>query len=208
MKKLLTLLIAVTLAATCASARSFKIIQINTPTINIGGNDLKPGDSFDESQRINWKSNTQVMMIKADNDVFIVSPVAIAQSKAKDFSDFLRIVKPTIHRGSSTPITEDDHRRLFEGPHILVDSLRFDVGWRMDAANFFYATFTGADGKEMIAPLDFEGNTVILTRQLFGDLAETADPIAVTIHYYESGLGEDTVITDAMSVVILPDWIR
>lgn len=204
MKKILILLL-IAIVAIGANARTFTILELNTPVINIGGVDLKVGDTFDHRKHISWKSARQAMRVRTDNNkVLVISPTLFAKYKAKEFSDFLAIVEPMITRAGSTPLTEDEHRRVFEGDHVLLDSLTFDVGWKMDDSSFFYATFTDTKGQEYKVPLAYEGHTVIIPRQLFEDIPVKDDSVAITIHYHESEPDEDTVITDAMNVIIVP----
>ena len=46
------------------NAQQVKIVKCNTPTINVGGNELSVGNSFDMNSTIKWSSKTQVVMVR------------------------------------------------------------------------------------------------------------------------------------------------
>lgn len=62
--KNIILYIIVALNSIGVKAQQVKIIKSNTPTINIGGENLKVGDTFDCNKVIKWTSSTQVVIVR------------------------------------------------------------------------------------------------------------------------------------------------
>ena len=208
MKRILLLLFLYSITILATSARTFKIIKLNTPTINIGNKELCVNDYFNETEHIKWQSTSQAMKIKSDdNKIMIVSPSLFAQYNVKKFSDFIATVEPMIRRSGPIPVTLDDHRRLFNGCHVLMDSLTFNVGWRMDSSSFFYATTFDSEGNAIKISLPFEKDKIVITREHIDSIIGNKEIIPLTIHYYETDLDDNTSITNNMKLIVVPNWI-
>lgn len=206
MKKLLAIIL---IAATCLTVggRTYKIKYINTPTITIGGKKLSVGDKFDSKSKISWQSDRQAMkVISDDNQIVYLSPNILAQKNPpKNLRDFLTGERSANVRGG-TPISVADHRELFEACFVLLDSLSFDVGWKMNPSSHFYARTNNLD-KNFLIDLPYDGQTTFIPREAFENLIDKIDSVTLSIYYVYDFDGPDQEIielTDNMTLYLVP----
>lgn len=207
MKKFLAaLFVATTFAA--ANARTFEIKVLNTPTINIGGRTLKAGDKFEDSAPVNWASDRQAMKVLSDdNKVYVLSKDLMAKRNAKTFADYLASVKTASSRndGDNFPVTVADHRRIFEGDFVLLDTIALKVGWRTDDSSYFEAQTMDLGENNFSFVIPANDNVLVITKETFAKLPSECNYVILKIDYIEKEYGDTTEITDSMAVEIVPE---
>ncbi len=208
MKRILimTLLLAVVQAV---SATTFVIKVLNTPSITINGKELKVGDRFDENAVISWKSESQAMkVLSEDNNVYVFTPKIFSKYHVKNFKDYLTSVKTMAVRndGENFPVSVEDHRAIFEGSFVLMDSLSFNVGWKVDDNSYFEATTNNLDNNfSFVIPCI--GNELIITKENLASLSDNVDSISLIIRYVETEYNESVLITESMNLELVPECI-
>lgn len=206
MKKFLALFFFV-LSLTVANARTFEIKVINTPTINIGGKNLKVGNTFDEKAPIVWSSDHQAMkVVSDDNNVYVLSNKLLSKHKAKSFADYITSVKSATVRndGENFPVTVDDHRAILENDFVLLDTISVRVGWRTNESSYFEATTTNLGDQNFSFIISSQDNVLTISRDSFPMLSSDFSEIILSIKYVEKEYGETTPITDSMIIEITP----
>ncbi|MDE5969013.1 MAG: hypothetical protein K2G64_07910, partial [Muribaculaceae bacterium] len=190
-----------------ATARTFEIKVLNTPTIKIGGQDLSVGNHFDDKEEISWSSDNQAMKVLSDdNKVFVLSKMLFSKVKGKSLYDYLTTTKTASVRndGENFPITLADHRVIFENEFVLLDSLTFNVGWRTNDTSYFEAKTTNLGENNFSFILPANDNELTISRELMPQSVSESGKLAFTISYIEKEYGETTLITDAMVIEIVP----
>ena len=66
------------------NAQQVKIVKCNTPTINVGGNELSVGNSFDKNSTIRWSSKTQVVMVRNTDGRVIRLAASLSEDGIQD----------------------------------------------------------------------------------------------------------------------------
>lgn len=203
------ILVFLTLTLLISSARTFEIKVLNTPYINIGGKELKVGNKFDEKAFINWSNERQAMkVLSEDNKVYVLSKGLLAKHKAKSFADYLTSVKSASARndGENFPVTVADHQAIFEGDFALLDSISFNVGWRIDELSYFEARTNNLDKNVSFIIPTIEGR-LVLTKYFLKSLSLDYDKISFTIIYREKEYNDTTLVTESMNIEIVPSVI-
>lgn len=193
------------------SGKTFEIKVLNTPSITIDGKELKVGNHFDENAKISWRSDSQAMKVLSDdNHIYVISPKIFAKYHVKTFIDYLTSVKSVTVRTGWTdfPTTTDDHRAIFEGCFVLLDSLSFNVGWTVDDNSYFEATTNDLGAEKLSFKIPYNGKELFITKELFDSLPDSISSISLTVKYIESEFGESTVITDSLDIELVPDFLR
>lgn len=206
MKNLLTLSFLV-LSLMLANARTFEIKVLNTPTINIGGKNLKVGNRFDEKAPIVWSSDDQAMkVLSEDNKVYVLSKNLLSKHKANSFVDYITSVKSASVRndGENFPITLADHRAIFENDFVLLDTICVKVGWKTNDSSYFEATTTNLGERNSSFVIPAHDNVLSISRDEFPMLTSDCSAITLSIKYIEKEYGETTPITDSMIIEITP----
>lgn len=205
--KTILLVISLTFSLMIANARTFEIKVLNTPTINIGGKNLKVGNRFDENAVINWSSNNQAMKVLSDdNKIYVLSKGLLSKHNSKTFADYITSIKSATVRndGENFPVTVADHRALLEGDFVLLDSINVKVGWRTNDSSYFEATTTNLGEKNISFIITSMDNVLTITRNVFSQLSSDCDYVILSINYIEKEYGETTPITDSMNIEIVP----
>ena len=206
MRNLLTLLFIV-FALAITNAKTFEIKILNTPTINIGGKNLKIGDKFDDKAQIAWSSDKQAMKVLSDdNKIYVLSNKLLNKYKAKTFADYITSVKSATVRndGKNFPITVADHRAIFESDFVLLDSISIIVGWRTNDSSYFEATTTNLGDKNFSFIIPSKGNVLTISNDVFTQLPADTTYVILSIDYIEKEYGETTPITDSTKIEIVP----
>lgn len=199
------------MATVCmAYGRTFEIKVLNTPTITIDDKECGVGDKFGENAKISWAADNQAMKVLSDdNKIYVMSPKIWQKYKVKDFKDFLVTVKNASVRndGEEFPVSVSDHRLLFEDDFLLLDPIRVRVGWRVDDTCYFEATTNNLGDDNFTIIMPYDEHQVIITRDMLGSTPADVDTLSLTVRYVENDIDETTLITDAMTIYIMPETV-
>ena len=89
-KRIICVCAYVSLAFACMS-KTYRIAFLTTPSIEIGGKNLKTGDSFDSEEKISWQSPRQAMKV-VDSSTGIQTLMVgekAEKSKSRNLEDYL-----------------------------------------------------------------------------------------------------------------------
>ena len=158
MKKTIVLLIAICVSTIHIVAQQVKIVKCNTPTINIGGNELSVGSSFDKNSTIKWSSTNQVIMVRNTDGRVIRLSAALSENGTQDIVSKL-LQKQYAHlssRGDEFPAGEyyvEDSLKIFIN---LEESVRpkLELLCKDDNHTYVYTPFLSDDGKYAIISND------------------------------------------------------
>lgn len=181
-------------------SEKLEIKAMNTPYITIGGKKLKVGDKFDSREKITWSSDNQAMkVLSQEKKWYILTKKDFAK---KDISNFISYKKATYVR-ELPPITLEDHKNIFEGHFGLLDSLLFEVGWKVNDDSYFIIEYE-KDGQKNSIILPYDNGSLVLNRNLFTDSADEYKELQLSVKYIEKKSNDTTLITDRMFLDIFP----
>ena len=201
-KRLLLIMLAAVFVHT-AFGETFTIIALNTPTINIGGKNLKKNDKFDSRKKINWSSPKQAMKVMdSDNIPYMVSPAIFSRANKNNFVEYIAYIRPMSVRETRLLVSLDAHRKNFENTFLMFDEISVPVGWKVNETSYFRAEWD-EDGVTKYCILPCEEKAVKLKRELFVDSPSDEAEVTLTINYIEEDYGAITRITDKMNVVVV-----
>lgn len=187
-----------------AFGETFTIVALNTPTINIGGKNLKKNDKFDSRKKINWSSPKQAMKVMDSKNIpYMVSPAILSKANKKNFVEYIAYIRPMSVRATAPLVTLDAHRENFEDTFLIIDEVSVPVGWKVNETSYFRAEWD-EDGVTKYCILPCEEKAVKLKRELFVDSPSDEAEVTLTINYIEEDYGDITRITDKMNVVVVP----
>lgn len=210
MKRILSVIFCA-LSMIIATARTFEIKVLNTPTINIGGKDLKVGNHFDEHAIINWSSDKQaIKVLSDDNKVYVISKGLFSKNDSKTFADYITSIKSATVRndGENFPITVDDHRAILEGNFVLLDSIQVKVGWRTNESSYFEAFINNVGQNDFSFIIPSHENILTISRLDIPKLPSDCGSITLTVKYVEKEYDDTTEITDSMIIEVVPIIIK
>ncbi len=108
MQRLFLIFAFILTMSVCAIAETYQITELTTPTINIGGKQLKKGDRFSGTNNIKWVDNKQVMEVKnlATGTLYLFSrKVFESKGAVSSIADyFLKTKEGSSRGGNSAPI--------------------------------------------------------------------------------------------------------
>lgn len=149
----------------CARAE-YRILFLNTPTINIGGKALKVNDVFSADSEVKWMSPAQAMRV-ADtktgaNEVFV----------GKEFSKAGVSTASAYHakkRSTAASAPEQPVKSLasfLNDTFYLLDRLEIATGVPTDSNHYFFISYMHK-GQELAKAVQNDNGTITLTPQLF-----------------------------------------
>lgn len=200
MKKGLLLLSVLCFSMT-SLAESYKILQMNTPSIMIGGKLCKNGAVFYDTDSIRWTNEKQV--IKAMNlntkQIKLFVAKTFAKSDAISVKDYYLKNNHLSTRGgivSFSDLTEELSDTLF-----LYDSMHIESPVKIDSLSSYLISYV-QDGEKKWRTLMSTDEYFFFNRDLFGDNISDGE-YTLTLYFRKKGM-EDFVIRTNVIVVILP----
>lgn len=194
MKKRIVFILMILFASCRINAQQVRIIKSNTPTINIGGKELRVGDSFDKNSAIKWTSKTQVVMVRNTDGRVIRLAASLSDDGSQDVVSKL-LQKQYTHlssRGDEFP----------GGPYYVEDSLAIPIDleegiypeleliYMIKGQAKSYKPVLSKDGKSAIVSnvifqdIDEHKIECKLIGKIDGDIIELSDPmILIPIEY-------------------------
>ncbi len=189
-----------------AFADSYKLLAINSGTININGKDCKVGDIFADDAEINWSSDMQAIQVQNTTNKRIMTIAAMQQKKTETKSIFDIITKTGIlsTRGDGL-MTIEGLEEYLSKTFYLLDEERVESMLETTKKSYFQVEFS-VKGKSYKKKLKGDKKSFTLDATTFKVPGAEGMEIPVKISY----IGEkgSDVVTDKMKVVVLPKNIK
>lgn len=208
MNKKLCIASICTIISSAAFGEPVKILFLNTPSINIGGKNLKVGDSFDDAATINWQSAKQAMKVQNVKSKKQQLVAARQAQGTKSLKDFFSKTNHLSTRGDGLMGIEGLEEYL-NNTFYLLDPITIKSMLETNGKSYFIATFQiGSEQKKVKLSGDSESFTIDKT--ILDGIEETRlpDEINVSIYYHEDGETEDELISDKMVIVPISNNIK
>ena len=171
----------------------YKILLLNTKTIQIGGKALSVGDCFNQSDPIKWADEKQAMKVLslADNKQYIFTAAVFNKNKTKSIKDYWVHSNRLSTRGSGS--LSSVARKLGDTIY-AIDTTRVAVDYVPDEAEYFFLV---RDGERFELP--YQDGQLVLSPALWeGDVPTLYD---LYFHYSD---GEEECVTEELSINPLP----
>lgn len=201
MNKRLCIISVCTLISSAAISGPVKILFLNTPTINIGGKNLKVGDTFDDAATIKWQSAKQAMKVQ---NLTTKKQQVIAARQAQGSQSLKDFFSKTNHlstRGDGLMGIEGLEEYL-NNTFYLLDPITIKSMLETTESSYFKASFqVGSEQKSVKLSGDSESFTIDDTIFNGVDRSSLPEEVHVSIYYHEDGEAEDELISDKMILV-------
>lgn len=185
-----------------AQTDTYRILYLNTPTINIGGKNRIKGDEFPMSAKIKWASDKQAMRVVSTltkRQLTLSSKIA---SGHKTLSSYLKGEKALATR-PGYPASIPELRSEIPATIYLLDRYEESTSIPIDENHFFFATYT-KDGEEINKKLSAlpQGGGFYIDGSLWeiDGAAFTPAVTVISIHYYDIPNG---TVTDVISNITI-----
>lgn len=201
-------LFSLILLITCAQlqGQTFKILTLNTPSINIGGKSLKVNETFSAADKVNWASGRQAMKVldmdKGTQRLLVAEQ--FAKSRVETIKDYL-----TKNNHLSTRDGELNNTialgSYLKDTFYLLDSIDVATKIPTDDKRFFYISFD-YKGEEINKRIACTDGTFSITRDIFSIDGQPIEPFDtyIRVYYYDTAAGKLTLVSDRMRIVVLP----
>lgn len=203
MKQILYILTFILFCMTAsAQNESYKILYLNTPTIEIGGEDITKGDVFPANASIKWASDKQAMRVVSmvsKRQFTLSSKITLGH---KSLSAFLKGEKALATR-PGYPSSIPELRSEIPTTIYLLDRYEVNTSIPIDEEHFFFATYT-KDGEVINKKLNVlpQGKGFYIDRSLWeiDGVAFTPTSTVVTISYYDVPKGTVTDVNSNITI--------
>lgn len=193
MRRLL-LLLAVFISI-AASAQDYKILFLNTESIRIAGNNLKVGDCFNKSDKIQWADDKQAMKVLSlpDKKQFIFVSKEFKERKANTANVFVQTNRlSTRGAGSLSGVA----RKLGDTVYTIGDTA-VEVDYVPDSSEYFYLMLEGRRHQ-----LEYKDGALLFTADIWGD----NDSVEVDV-FYRYADGTEECVSEGIRIIPLPEMI-
>lgn len=187
----------------------YRIIFLNTSTININGKQLKVNDTFPPSSTVEWISDKQAMKIvdtKSGEQRLLVAS-QYRKTKARNIKNYISGVKHLSSRGIPSNVVS--LRATLSNHFFFIDSLRIETGFPTDCRKYFYVSYK-YKGEEINKHIPNYKGAFIISQDIY-----TIDNISIppfdttlSVFYLDEDKGCVTLITDNMEITVVPDQIE
>lgn len=202
-----TLALAITLALSASAfADDFKLLFVNSGTVNIGGKDCKVGDVIADKAIINWSSDKQAIKVQNTSNKSIKVLSAVQQKKEgfKSIFDFMTKTGHLSTRGDGLMGIEGLEEYLSDTFYLLDEEKVESMLETTDKA-YFQVEFS-VKGKSYTKKLKGDAKSFTLDAETFNVVGAEGAEIPVKISYCDEDGTE--VVTDKMKVVVLAQNIK
>lgn len=189
-------------------AERYTIVFLNTPSVKIGGNLLKLGDSFDDQEIISWTDNDKQMMKVKDGKgrVYKITRRGFKKyekgnASIKSLAEFL------IHEQYLGTRDKDSRKHYTEQEFYLTDTLHFQTFSEkincMGTEAVWYK-----DGKEITTPITrtVDGLFYVVSLSIYKD--EVPCDIKLGIREYNDALNWVNNIYQDIPIIYIPKSIE
>lgn len=205
MKRQILFIVLILLGFNNVFSRSekFRILYINTPSINIGDKELVKGDDFSNTDEIKWSSLEQAMRVSSleTGRQYVVTARRVEKKRGSLLSYL------TSQRSLSTrpgkPTTIVGLRNEIADTLQILDRCEFYTTIPIDTKRFFYATYhrNGEIVNKILPSID-GGFAIDRSLWTIDGCANEPHTTTISIYYYDEEKGEVTTVAD--NVVVIP----
>lgn len=202
-----TIVIALSLTmAVSAFADDFKLLFVNTGTVNIGGKDCKAGEVVSDKAVIAWSSDKQAIKVQnvSDKKIKVLAAMQQKQLGVKNIFDFLTKTGHLSTRGDGLMGIEGLEEYL-SNTFYLIDSEKVESMLETTDKAYFQVEFS-VKGKSYTKKLKGDAKSFTLDTETFNVAGAEGLEISVKISYCDEEGTE--VITDKMKVVVLAKSVK
>lgn len=206
-----------TLVALTSNSEIYTIAKLNTPSILINGRELKTGDEFSDTDKIEWRGSEIMHVVTQDKRLRKFA----AQEAEQEETTIKEMIKVRKMSAASTDIpsafkknyehlstrstvlsSEEDHSNFFNDEFLASDTIFIDTAWKTDENSYFTISydFNGETIAHKISKAD-NGKIVITPDMLPAVNSDTT--IVARINYVEEKYNEQTLLTDKMQLTFL-----
>ena len=204
MKKAISVLVIILVAALTLCADNFKILFLTTPSITIGGKTCKVGDTFAGDAAISWTAPRQAMKVlnTTTKKQSLVVAEKFSGSKSADMNSYFVQSKQLSTRQGELINTMELGIVLGES-HYMLDSIAVKTSLPVDANHFFFASYD-YNGETINKMLTCKDGELVFDRKLYTIDGKAIEPfdLPLSVWYMDRGTGTRTLVTDKM--LILP----
>lgn len=192
-------------ATTCMTinATEFKIIALNTPTIEIGGQNLTKGDRFSDSESISWQSPRQAMKVVnlSTKEQSLIVSERFAQTKSKSLSNYLKASKNLSTRSGKLNNVVAIGSYL-NGNFYLDDSITVKTTFPTDNNRFFFIAYD-RNGETINKRIQCLDGAFTLTKEIFSIDGKGFKPeeTTVSVFYYDTSIDALTLLSNNMNII-------
>lgn len=188
-------------AVSFAFADDFKILFINSGSLNVGGKDRNVGDIIDDRSNIVWKSDRQAVKVQNVKDKTIKVLSSLQQKKLgyKNIFEFVSRTKRLSTRGDGL-MDMDGLEEYLNNTFYLLDFEVVESMLETSANSYFQVEFT-VDGKHYSKKLKGDAKSFTLEASVFDVNGARNKEVPVKVVYHDEN--GDELITDRMFVVVL-----
>ena len=204
-KTTLAFAFTLTLAAS-AFADDFKLLFVNSGTVNIGGKDCKVGDVIADKAVINWSSDKQAIKVQntSNKSIKVISAVQQKKEGFKSIFDFMTKTGHLSTRGDGLMGIEGLEEYL-SNTFYLIDEEKVESMLETTGSSYFQVEFS-VNGKSYTKKLKGDAKSFTLDAATFNVAGAEGKEIPVKISYNDEDGSE--VITDKMKVVVLAKSVK
>ena len=202
-----TIAIAFSLAmAGSVCADDFKLLFVNSGTINIGGKDRTVGEVVADNAAINWSSDKQAIKVQnvSNKNIKVISAVQQKKLGFKSIFDFMTKTGHLSTRGDGLMGVEGLEEYL-SNTFYLLDEEKVESMLETTGSAYFQVEFT-VNGKSYTKKLKGDAKSFTLDAATFNVAGAEGKEIPVKISYCDEEGAE--VITDKMKVVVLAKSVK
>ena len=203
MKRLFIIILIILSHDLLAQDEIFRILYINTPTINIGGKTLSVGHEFNSSDEIDWTSDKQAIRVISLLTQRQYTLCSKSISGRRSLSAFLKSNKTLATRpGQSSSLVTLS--QIIPSEIYLLDKVEFHTSIPVDEKHFFYASYH-KDGEIINKKLNaLPQGGFILDQGIWqiDGVSYTPHTIRISLHYYDT---VKNIVTDiAEDICLIP----
>jgi hypothetical protein len=194
-----------------ASAEEYRILNLNTSTIQIGDKVCRVGDVFDSNAVIHWDPKVPLQAMKVEiggRGQRYLHQAEFQKYNCKTLADFI-LQSKTLSRREMPLASEQDHIEYFEGQDFMVaDTIKISSNWRIDDHNYFELSYERQDEWVNTRLTTDDQMNLLLTADLFDHPTLQKDgTIRCRVRYVEETYHESTLLTDKMRVILVPQHV-
>ena len=200
MKKMALFISALCLSMT-SLADNYKILQMNSPSVMIGKQMCKVGDTFPDADPIMWSNDKQA--IKAMNltskQIKLFAAKVFKDIEAKSIKDYYLKNSHLSTRGGV--VSFSDLAEELSDTTYLYDTMQIESPVKIDSISSYLISYV-QNGEKKWRTLASTDKYFFLCRELFEEIDSQAE-YTLTLYFRKKGF-EDYMISDDIVVVLLP----
>lgn len=182
---------------------TYKILLINTPSINIDGKRHVVGDCFGENASIEWSSDKQAMKLlhTGTGKQSVVVAKKYKETRSKSLASyFVQSRRLSTREGKILNVAE--LRQALTDTFYLMDSIHIETPLVTDSLHFFFVTYS-YQGERINKRILCKEGTFTLTPEIFSIDGNPVTPFEtdLQVYYWNRQKEECLLLTEGMHIV-------